>query len=68
MTSYNEINCSILYYPGYCPSVTPNSSNQSVSSSISNLSSSTTYYFRLVVYDEDNYSYWFGSILNFTTP
>ncbi len=68
MSSYNEVYCSIIYNPYACPSVTPNSTTQSVSGNISGLSGSTTYYFRLVVFDEDNGSYWYGGTLSFTTP
>ena len=59
----------ILYAPvGDCPAWTTNSTQQSFSYSLSGLSDATTYYFRLVGYDADNGSYWYGATLSFMTP
>jgi photosystem II stability/assembly factor-like uncharacterized protein len=54
-------------YLGYCPSVTQNSTTQSFSYPLSNLVSSTTYYFRIVFYDTTHNSYQYGAIQAFAT-
>ena len=50
-----------------CQALTPNSTPQSFSATLTGLSNSTTYYFRLVAYDSDNGSTWYGNIVTFTT-
>ena len=70
LNGYTDINCiqfSGYAYLGRCPLVTPNSTAQSFNASLSGLSNSSTYYYRIAVYDSDNGSYWYGGILSFTT-
>ena len=52
----------------YCPAVTANFAAQSFGSSLSNLPSNTTFYFRMVFYDTSNGSSPLGPILSFKTP
>jgi hypothetical protein len=54
-----------------CPPVTANSTAQSFKSTLTGLSSNTTYYFQMVFYDTDDTgasSYQYGAIVSFTTP
>jgi hypothetical protein len=62
MRSYNA-SCS----ESACPLLTPNTSTQSFSYSLSGLSNSTNYYFRMVFYDSDTGHYQYGAILTFIT-
>ena len=69
MLSSPSLSCySLTYYPPYsCPAWTTNSTQQSLSYSLSDLPSSTTYYYRLVGWDADNQSFQYGAIASFTT-
>jgi hypothetical protein len=58
---------SCYYLGSNCPSWTANSTTQPFNFPVTYLPSSTTYYFRLLAYDSDNGSYWYGAILSFTT-
>jgi hypothetical protein len=52
---------------GNCPVVSANSSTQSFNSSLSGLSSNTTYYYQMVFYDANNGALQYGAIKSFVT-
>lgn len=54
-------------YVGYCAPVNPNTSTQSFSYTLTGLPAAVTYYFRMVFYDTDNNSYYYGGTQSFTT-
>jgi hypothetical protein len=59
----NSVSC---YFPG-CPVWVTNSQAQALRQAVADLPNARTYYFRLVGFDYDNYSYRYGAILSFTT-
>ena len=62
MNNYN-LSCS----GSNCPLVAPNSTSQAFSYSLTGLSNSTSYYFRMVFYDSDTGYYQYGAILSSIT-
>jgi photosystem II stability/assembly factor-like uncharacterized protein len=65
MSTYSQT-CNLPYGYG-CQGLTPNSTPQSFNVSLTGLSNSTMYYFRIVAYDSDNGSIWYGNTLSFAT-
>jgi hypothetical protein len=66
MSSYTSA-CGFPYYVSGCPSLAPNSTNQSFKVAAASLSSSTAYYFRLVAYDSDTGTFQYGLVQTFAT-
>jgi hypothetical protein len=61
-----SLSCTFQFWTN-CPSVTANSSTQSFTSTLTGLSSNTTYYFQMVFNDSNNDTLQYGAILSFTT-
>jgi hypothetical protein len=65
MTTYT-LACPYSYI-GYCATVNPTSTAQGFAAVLAGLADPMTYYVRAVFYDADNNSYWYGTVLSFTT-